>query len=302
MNGYSPRHAAASPARPHGEDLDPSHAEQPTPAEGALAVAIRVPVRVVVLLLVVPVRLLWDALRVAGHALDRALWRPVRRALGWAWSTLLVLPLVALGRGLVWLWRWVVVVPVGWVVWGVCVPLGRGVFGVLCGVGRGVVPVVRGVWWVVCWPFVALWRGVLCPLGRGLRVLGRELLDALGHAWRVAGLVSRAVYRFLGWLARGLFVLPARWVYRHVATPLGHLVRDLLWRPAARGARAVGRAVAAGFASAGAATRAVMAPVRQALWEARASLRRTRAEVGRAVFGSPGAHGAPDRKGGRPPR
>src|SRR3954463_8385146 len=42
--------------------------QQATP-EGCLAVAIRIPVRIVVLVLVVPVRMVWDALVVVGRVL-----------------------------------------------------------------------------------------------------------------------------------------------------------------------------------------------------------------------------------------
>src|SRR5690606_29421329 len=90
-----------------------------------------------------------------------------------------------------------------------------------------------------------------------------------GHAWRVAGHVSRAVGRFLVSLLRWTFVEPARWVYRSVLTPVGHLLRDAVLRPVAEAARSAGRAV------------------RQVLASARASVRQARADVRRALLGTP---------------
>ncbi|MGW6311511.1 hypothetical protein ACWFRU_03520, partial [Streptomyces sp. NPDC055099] len=66
-------------------------------AEGCLAVAIRIPVRIVVLVLVVPVRLVWDALAVCGRFVYLRGLRPVGRALGWLGRTLIVTPLEWLG-------------------------------------------------------------------------------------------------------------------------------------------------------------------------------------------------------------
>jgi len=75
-------------------------------------------------------------------------------------------------------------------------------------------------------------------------------------------------------------VEPVRWVYRSVLTPVGHVVRDAVLRPAAEAARAVGRAT------------------RQALAAARASVRETRAGIRRALLGEPA--GAPARPGRKP--
>ncbi|MPY44017.1 hypothetical protein FNH04_30190, partial [Streptomyces phyllanthi] len=58
-------------------------ARQDAPAEGCLVVAIRLPVRIVVLVLVVPVRMAWDALVVGGRFLRDAALRPLGRALLW---------------------------------------------------------------------------------------------------------------------------------------------------------------------------------------------------------------------------
>ncbi|MGW1158072.1 hypothetical protein ACWD48_07550 [Streptomyces sp. NPDC002519] len=332
----------------------------PGPAEGCLTVAIRIPVRIVVLVLVVPVRLGWDALVAGGRFLRKAVLRPVGRALLWVawavfvwpWVTLWRYGLVPLGAALARLGRILVAVPAGWAYRNVLTPLGRGVARVLRGLGAGLgwvyarvlapmghvlalllqgvgyvlvalgggayaaaawlvrylvalparwlhrnvlAPVGHGIAWLarslaglvrvvatVCgagllWllrvllvvPASALWRWVLAPVGRVLVVVGREIGAAVGHAWRVAGHVSLAVGRFLGTLFRWIFVEPVRWVYRTVLTPVGHIVRDAVLRPATQAARGVGRAV------------------RQTLAVARDTARQARAELRRTLFGEP---------------
>jgi hypothetical protein len=72
------------------------------------------PIRVVAIVVVVPVRLLWELLAVAGTALlrhvvqpvERLLQRFVVRPLGWLWTHLVVIPAA-------WLWHWCVKTP-GW--------------------------------------------------------------------------------------------------------------------------------------------------------------------------------------------
>ncbi|GGU33841.1 hypothetical protein [Streptomyces daghestanicus] len=299
--------------------------------EGCLTVAIRLPVRIVALVLVVPVRMAWDALVAAGGFLGRTVFRPLGRAVGWLARAVFVWPFVGLWRYVVvplakaagwlglllvvrpvrWVYRWVLspaghalawcwarlVVPVGDALWAagtwlaryllvrplqwayrwVLTPVGHA----LAWCGRGVAwcvrTVVAGIAWAVSWvvrvllvwPALALWRWVLAPVGRVLAVVGREAGDALGHAWRIAGRISLAVGRFLGTLLRWIFVEPVRWVYRTVLTPVGHVVRDAVLRPAAAAARGTGRAVRQAFAS------------------ARESVRQVRADVRRALFGAP---------------
>ncbi|MEU7702054.1 hypothetical protein, partial [Streptomyces sp. NPDC039028] len=322
--------------------MHPEKAARPAAPEGCLAAAVRIPVRIGVLVLVVPLRLAWDALVLAGTFLRRA-FRPLGHALGWCgahvltpvaravaltaqglvtacrWllTTLLLRPwillwrhlvvplavhgvatpaawlhrtlLAPLGRGLAratawaytrlltplghgtgallrallvrpWaaLWRYVAVpVAAGTYRW-VLTPLGRGLALLARGagkalvlLGRGLLLLARGVGWLLrtllVTPAVLLYRVVLAPLGRILAVLGRELVDAIAVAWRVAGHVSRAVARVLRLLARNLIGRPAAWFYRSVCTPVGHLVRDALWRPARKAAAEAGRAVSAGL-------------------------------------------------------
>ncbi len=364
-------------------ELQPPPPRSPQP-EGCLTVAIRIPLRIVVLVLVVPVRMAWDALVVAGRFLRDTVFRPLGRALLWAGKALFVWPFVGLwryvlvpvGKALAWLCTVLVVVPavwfhrhvltpvghavawlargvgagLGWVYARVLLPVGRAVAWLLRGIGavlaavgigvylslihsirdRGIgvytavawlvryllvvparwlydwvlAPVGRAVAWGVrglgrllgviatgigvalYWilrvlfvlPALALWRWILAPVGRFLAVVAREVGDALGHAWRIAGRISRAVGRALGTLFRWIFVEPVRWVYRTVLTPVGHVVRDAVLRPVAEGARVVGRAV------------------REALAGARETVRQARADFRRMLFGEPRRPAPVDRR------
>ncbi|MFI1371183.1 hypothetical protein ACH4UY_04110 [Streptomyces longwoodensis] len=347
--------------------------------------AIRMPVRIVALVLVVPVRMAWDALAAAGRFLHRTVGRPVGRALAWLARAVCVWPFVALwrwvlvpaGRGLAWLARVLVVVPAGWahryllaplgrgLVWlyaRVLTPVGQGAWWLLRGIGAVLAAVGAGLWtgavwlgrylvvvparWAVVYlvvvpvlwlvrylvvvpavwlyarvltpagralarcvrgvvrllgvvvagvvaalvwagrvllvvPAVAAWRWVFVPVGRVLVVVGREVGEALGHAWRVAGYVSVAVGRFLAALFRWVVVEPVRRVYRGVLTPVGHAVRDAVLRPVAEAVRGAGRTA------------------RQAVAAARETVRQTRADVRRALFGE---HPQGDAPASREPR
>ncbi|MFD7575157.1 hypothetical protein ACFV6U_32305 [Streptomyces sp. NPDC059810] len=173
------------------------------------------------------------------------------------------------------LWRYAVVpVATGVYRW-VLTPLGHGLTRLAKGTGRGLALLGRGVALLgrgvglllrvlVLAPLVFLYRWVLTPVGRVLAVVGRELADALVVAWRVAGYVTRAVGRALKRLARNLIGRPAAWFYRSVCTPVGHLVRDAVWRPARKAAVEAGRAVSAALASA----RASVAAARRDAWRA----------------------------------
>jgi hypothetical protein len=289
--------------------------------EGCLTVAIRVPLRIVVLVLVVPVRMAWDALVAAGRVVRDTVLRPVGRALLRAGEALFVRPFVGLwrhvlvpvGRALAWLgavlvvvpalWchrhlltpavhalarlaRYLLVVPARWLYDRVLAPLGRAVARCARGLGRLLAVIGTGIGVALYWtlrvllvlPAVALWCRVLAPVGRVLAVVAREAGDALGHAWRIAGRISRVVGRALGTLFRWIFVEPLRRVYRTVLTPVGHLVRDAVLRPAAEGARVAGRAV------------------REALAGARQTVRQARADVRRMLFGEPRRPAAVDRR------
>ncbi|MFD8570596.1 hypothetical protein [Streptomyces sp. NPDC059639] len=339
---------------------DPAPAPAPAPAEGCLVAAIRMPVRIVALVVVVPVRLAWDALVTGGRFLYEKVLVPVARvvgpllclvlfgpfvllgryvlaplgrglaflwrvlvavpavwlyahvlaplgraagvALGWIGKALFVWPWVALwryvlapvgrglawlvrqlgagaaavGRGLAWLARVLLVVPAAWLYARVLTPIGHAIALLFTGIAAGLrwlaaalyrylltplgLAALALVRWILVLPALALWRWVLVPVGRALGVLLREIGAALGVAWRVAGYVSLAVGQFLATLLRWTFVEPVRWAYRSVLTPLGHVVRDQVWRPAARVAR-------------------------EALGTVRATVRQVRADVRRALFG-----------------
>ncbi|MFI7095265.1 hypothetical protein [Streptomyces lydicus] len=295
--------------------MEPARYAHREPGEGCLTTVVRFPVRVVVLILVVPVRLLWDALAAAARAVDRTVLRPLGRGLALLWRTLVLRPVAWTWRTLVvlplaWVWRTLVVAPLALMWRHVLTPLGRGLARVVRGIGAGLwwlarrlgaalgrlghrlvvvparwlyawvlAPVGRAVGWVltgavtvlaalVRWivlvPAVALWRYVLGPvlgaLATVLTVVVREVAGALGHCWRVAGAISRAVGRFLGAVLRRLVAEPLRGAYRHVLTPLGHAVRDGVWRP-----------------------------VRRALRGVRETVRQTCREIRQALFGTPAA-------------
>ncbi len=225
------------------------YAERQAPAryesgDGCLTILIRIPVRIVVLVLVLPVRMVWDALAACARAADRALLRPLGRALSWLFQVLVVVPagwlrewvLTPLALGMRWLaravfvwpwtalWRYVlvpgarygIVVPLGWLYTAVLTPLGHGLRWVYLAL---LAPAARGIrtaaGWLLSvmlvWPVVGVWRYFLVPLG-------------LAAAWSV----------------RYLAVLPAMWVYRQLITPLGHgtaRLLDLLARGVAAGSR-----------------------------------------------------------------
>ncbi|MDV5145648.1 hypothetical protein R1T08_15865 [Streptomyces sp. SBC-4] len=313
-------------------------APRPEP-EGCLTAAIRIPVRIVVLVLVVPIRLVWDALVLCGGFLGRVLLRPLGRAYDWFHAHVLAPVGRAVARMaeavatatwwlckavLYWpwlgLWRYVVVPlavhliarPVAWLYRAVLSPLGHGLARASAWVyARLLAPLGRGaglaLWAVLVWPWTALWRyvavplasgtyryvltplghaltwlgrgvawlgrgigaglvwlgkvlvvlpavflyrWVLTPVGRVLALIGREIADALAVAWRVAGYISLAVGRALKWLAWNLVGRPVSWFYRNVCTPVGHVVRDAVWRPAKQAAVEAGRAVRGALASA----------------------------------------------------
>ncbi|MFE2876182.1 hypothetical protein ACFXG6_09750 [Streptomyces roseus] len=291
----------------------------PDGGEGCLVGIVRVPVKIVALIVVLPVRVVWDLLVAFGQAVHRYLLgplsayvlEPLLRGTGLVLTVLLKLVFVWPWVGL---WRYALqplyahlLAPVGRGLYAYLLrPLGRA----LARVARGgmrylLAPLARGVTWLLwalamtlfVWPWVGLWRYVLTPAGRGLAWAGavlyryvltpagqavawtgavlyryllrpvglgvyRYLLAPLGQvlvwAWHVAGRIVRAVWRgvrLVGWVLVGW---PAAQVYRHVLTPVGHVVRDV-WRTV------------------------------------RDTVREVRAEVRRALFGGPGREPARSR-------
>ncbi|MFB7359846.1 hypothetical protein [Streptomyces gardneri] len=324
-------------------DMYPEKAAPGPAPEGCLTAAIRIPVRIVVLVVVVPVRLVWDALALCGAFLGRVLLRPLGRAYDWFHQHVLA-PVgravarmaEALATATWWLvkavfywpwlglWRYVLVplavhlvaAPAAWLYRAVLTPMGHGLARATAWVyARLIAPLGRGaglaLWAVLVWPWTALWRyvvvplasgayryvltplghglawigkglatgltwilkglaaglmwlgkvllvipavflyrWVLTPVGRVLAVIGREIAAALAVCWRIAGYISLAVGRALKWLAWNLLGRPVSWFYRSVATPVGHFVRDAVWRPAKKAAVETGRAVREALASA----------------------------------------------------
>ncbi|WP_405808304.1 hypothetical protein OG729_26145 [Streptomyces sp. NBC_00210] len=357
----------------YGSHQAPAHYE---PGDGCLTTVVRIPVRIVVLLVVVPVRMVWDLLVVCGRAVERVLLRPLGRALAWVFENVLtplglattwlavfigkalfvwpwvalwryvvvpvvtyglVVPLVwvyrqlltPLGHGIAWLVQQLLVAPAGRLYRRLLTPLGHGVAAVLAWLGRAlfvwpwvalwryvVVPVVtyglvvplvwvyrqlltplghglarlltvigRGLVWLltvigrgIVWPWVALWRYVVVPVvtyglvvpavwiyRRILAPVGREIAAAVGVAWRIAGYISRAVGRAIKWLAWNVVGRPVRWLYQSVCTPVGHAVRDTIWRPAKKAAAEAGLAVRGALQAA----RETVRAAREAIWPGR---------------------------------
>ncbi|MGY3682845.1 hypothetical protein [Streptomyces sp. TE33382] len=222
----------------HGKHQAPQAYE---PGEGCLTTLIRIPVRIVVLVIVLPVRMVWDALAVAWRAAERVLLRPLGRALARLFDTLVAVPsgwlyrtvLTPLGHGMLWLatallirpwiglWRYVVV-PV--VRYGLVVPL-------VWLYGTVLTPVGHGTRW--------LYRTLLVPAGRGIGTALGRLLTAL-FVWPVVGLWRYVVVP----VVRYGLVVPLAWLYGTVLTPVGHGVSWLLVM-VGRGIAAAARGLAA---------------------------------------------------------
>ncbi|SED38328.1 hypothetical protein [Streptomyces sp. TLI_105] len=184
--------------------------------------------RAIALVIVLPVRLVWDALAYCLKQLWRWVLAPLGRALGWLIHHLLVIPLR-------FLWEWVLA-PVGRALWWVIDLL---IVTPLKWLGRWVLlPVAKAVWRVVdlllVTPLTWLWRYVLAPVGRAVGA-------AVAWAWRIGGLISRALGRAVGWVLWNAIGRPLAWTYRVILTPLGHWLRTWVWAPLA----SVGRAVRA---------------------------------------------------------
>ncbi|WP_446042006.1 hypothetical protein [Streptomyces sp. SID1121] len=225
--------------------------------DGCLTVAVRIPVRIVVLLLVLPVRVVWDLLAAGARAVDRTVLRPVGRGLVWVleWlgRALGVLGRVVVVLPLVWSYR-TLVVPLGtasrWVATAVFVPLGRAVDRLLVAAYRNVLtPLGKAL----VWPVVAVWRYVLVPVVRyGMVVplvwvlvwVWRSALVPLGHG---LSFCVRALRAGVVRLALVLVVAPGGWVARRILVPAGREIAaafSVAWRIAGYLSRALGRALA----------------------------------------------------------
>ncbi|MFF4494235.1 hypothetical protein [Streptomyces sp. NPDC001546] len=226
--------------------------------------AVRVPVKVVAVLVVLPVRVLWDLLVGCARGVRRHLLAPVGQGLGWVGVRLWRYLLRPLGMALLY-WPWVglwryLAVPAGGAVYRYLLrPLGRYVLApvgaalawllrgpltwvhrrVLTPFGHGVRWLVRGVCLLVfVWPWAGLWRYAVLPLGRGVgwvlvHVLAPPAVflvrQVLAPAWHLAGRITLALGRGLRRLWRGCVARPLAWVRRQVAAPAGHALRRV-WR------------------------------------------------------------------------
>ncbi|MFF2232475.1 hypothetical protein [Streptomyces anulatus] len=251
------------------------------PGEGILTTLIRIPVRIVVVVLVLPVRMVWDALTALWHAADRVLLRPLGRALAWLLDTLVLTPLT-------WLYTWVLT-PLGKAASWLAVAL---LLWPWIGLWRYVVvPVAR---YGIAAPAVWLYGTVLTPLGHGLRWIGTALLApaarglGTGLTWLLTTLLVLPVaalwrYAIVPAVRYGLIV-PVVWLYGAVLTPFGlgtAWVLGRLWQGTAwvlgqlwRGIAATGRGL--GIALAWLVMTLLVAPVS---W----TYRRILAPIGREI-------------------
>ena len=176
------------------------------------------PIRALALVVVLPFRLLWEAVKLIGRLLHRFVLMP----LAWLWQHLVVVPVTWLLRGigtvlriligvpLVWLWRegllpllrllhayvlrplgraigWVVSVVLEYLV----VPVARFVYRwLLAPVGRAVVWFVRTGWAGTSWLGRQVYRLVLRPIGVAVAFVWRY---TFGPVFAAVGVVLRWV-------------------------------------------------------------------------------------------------------------
>ncbi len=242
------------------------------------------PVRVVAIIVVVPVRLLWELLAVAGAALlrhvvepiARLLDRAVVRPLAWLWDHLVVIPVAWLWHWCVetplrWLWQHLVVVPLTWL-WARRGAIGGWLSRYLVRPSAWlvrhvlIVPIswvvryllVVPISWLVHYLLVVPVSWVLRQLAPAGRAIGRAVVWAWHTAGRALGLTGRGLYRYLlRPLGRS-----AAWLWNHTVV-LAFRGVLALWRVGVVApARWLGGAV---FAPAGRWVRtAVLRPVRDA--------------------------------------
>lgn len=201
------------------------------------------------LIIIVPVRLLWEVLSAAGRLIRDYVMRPI----GWLLYNGLLRPLAWVLRVFVlvpvwWVLRLLVFVPLRWLYLNLVVPVGRLVFRY----------VLRPLWAAFAWtvaviaiPFVFLARW----LGRGLATLWRVVLwpalAALGRlvaeAWHLAGIVLfHALVRPVRLLWRVLVTPVLRgiaYAWRVTVVPVARWMRAHVWEPACATARSINRAL-----------------------------------------------------------
>lgn len=209
-----------------GMDLEKHGRHEPEPGgEGCVFALVRIPVRILAVVIVLPLRMAWDLLVLVARGVHRHALRPAGDAVAWLFTRLDRYVLTPLGRGLAWLARWTGTV-LKWLALAVFYwPWAALWDHVLAPAGAALwrwvlVPLGQAVGWLAkalfVWPWVALWRYAVVP---GAAALYRYLLRPAGGAvvWTLT-----AVYRYLllpsargiAWLAQGL--------YRYVLVPAGH--------------------------------------------------------------------------------
>ncbi|MFJ8658943.1 hypothetical protein [Streptomyces sp. NPDC093795] len=217
---------------------------------------IRIPVRIVVLVVVLPVRMVWDVLTSTARLLDRTVLRPAGRGLARVFT--------GVGWAVAWLFHHTAARPARWLYGAVLAPAARGLAAGVRFLGNA----------LFVWPWVGLWRYVVVPGCRyGIAVparwLHRTVLRPAGHGvvraltavgeglgWFLPRL-GRGVAAVAVWLGKAVFVwpwvglwryvvvpgcrygiaVPAVWLYRRVLDPLGSglvfLVEKLVLVPVA---------------------------------------------------------------------
>lgn len=199
------------------------------------------------MIVVVPLRLLWElgravgrlleryVLRPLGWTLDRLLWRPLRWLLiHVVWRPLTWVTVYLLWTPLVWFARRVVVPPLCWLA-RVLRPAARWLGARLLAGGRRLRHIVLAI---------AEW---LTPAARAL---SRVIVAAFGFAWRLAGTLARWLYLILlrpiglaiAFVWRVVVVPTARvvgWAWRHSAVPIGQWLRRAVLAPSAAVTRRV---------------------------------------------------------------
>ncbi|WP_405980707.1 hypothetical protein [Streptomyces sp. NBC_00158] len=282
---------------------------------GCLTGVVRVPVKIVAVLVVLPVRALWDLLVAGARAARRHVLAPLGKAAGWVVLQVWLYVLRPLGLVLFY-WPWVglwryLVVPVATVLYRYLLrPLGLGTAWLCVALGRYVlVPAGTGIAWllrhVVVLPTGWLYRAVLTPVGHGLRWLVRGLCLVV-FVWPWVGLWRYLLVpagRGLAWAGRYVLLPPLSLLYRYVLLPLGELLVSA-WHVAGRITRFLGRGLRRLWRAwvarpAAWVYRQVATPVGHTVREvwrtARAAVREARAEVRRMLFGGPAGEPARSR-------
>jgi hypothetical protein len=196
------------------------------------------------LIIVVPVRLLWEVLSAIGRFTRAYVLRPLGRLM----YAVLVWPLLWLLRyPLWWVLRVLVLLPLRWVAERLVVPVGRLIFRyVLWPAWIALAWVVAVLWIPVA--YVARWIGRgFAALWRGLWPLLAAFARFLAWTWHLAGVV---LFYLLIWPLRLLWCVLVRPVlgalrraWQMTVCPAGRWLRKHVWEPSRAAGRSVSRAL-----------------------------------------------------------